>query len=478
MISQEYPARLRGSFACSDETLTRLWRASIDTVYLHLEDTYRCDSDRERHLFLLCGELEQSHLAYYAAYGDIAATDLHFQQTARSQLSNGVLPMLIGSTFSRLPFYSLFYAQAVLNRHRYFSKPGFLQEHYPVFVRIEQWCQENTNPGTELMDRYWRPKGVWVYLDWPTTDKWEALKREEKTRAYFHIDALHCKMLEDMSEIAGRLGKPEDSARWQARAEKIRQSMRRLYWDPERQLYADLLIDGQRVQTFSELINGLALLYGIATPEQTATIVGELTGPQADLTRVSPLCIYYLLEGLIKSGAAEYSYHVLSERYAPTMSASDFPTLWEGWIGETPCSTVGAYSSTIHGSGAGVVWTLTTHVLGITPLADGFTQVRIAPEPGALAWANGSLPSAAGDVSVSWKKHAKSFQLEATLPEKVSGELVLPRPAQGPLRLVHNGIERPVPSVGQKADGVEAGQRTVTLHILPGNHRVQLTVAD
>jgi hypothetical protein len=60
----------------------------------------------------------------------------------------------------------------------------------------------------------------------------------------------------------------------------------------------------------------------------------------------------------------------------------------------------------------------------------------------------------------------------------VRGELVLPRPGQGLLRLVHNGMERSVPPVGQQADGVEAGQRTVTLQILPGNHRVQLTAAD
>jgi hypothetical protein len=251
--------------------------------------------------------------------------------------------------------------------------------------------------------------------------------------------------------------------------------MRRLYWDPERRLYADLLTDGQRAQLFSELINGLALVYSIATPEQTATIVSELTKPRADLTRVSPLYVYYVLEGLIKCGAAEYSYRYLSERYAPTMAASDFPTLWEGWSGETP---VGANNtSTIHGGGAGVAWTLTTHVLGITPLADGFKQVRIAPEPGALAWAKGALPSAAGDVSVSWRKHANDFQLEAVLPEAVHGELVLPRPGPGPLRLVHNGTERPVPPAGRKADGVEAGQRTVTLQILPGSHRVQLTAA-
>ena len=117
-------------------------------------------------------------------------------------------------------------------------------------------------------------------------------------------------------------------------------------------------------------------------------------------------------------------------------------------------------------------------MLGITPLADGFKQVRVAPDPGALTWAKGALSSAAGDVSVSWRKHAKEFQLQATLPEKVRGELVLPRPGQGPLSLVHNDVKLPVPPTGQKADGVETGQNTVTLQVPPGSHRVQLTTAD
>ena len=81
-------------------------------------------------------------------------------------------------------------------------------------------------------------------------------------------------------------------------------------------------------------------------------------------------------------------------------------------------------------------------------------------------------------MSVSWRKQANVFHLEATLPERVGGEFVVPRPGQGLLRLVNNGVERPVPPAVQKADGVESSPRTVTLQVAPGIHRVQLTVSD
>ena len=107
---------------------------------------------------------------------------------------------------------------------------------------------------------------------------------------------------------------------------------------------------------------------------------------------------------MIKCGAAEYAYRYLADRYAPTIASSDFPTLWETWVDDARTTHIAGGTTTIHGGGAGVAWTLTTHVLGITPLADGFKQVRIAPEPGDLTWARGTLPSAAGDVWVSWRK--------------------------------------------------------------------------
>jgi hypothetical protein len=470
-ISQEYPVRLRGSFACSNITLTRLWQAVINTVYLHLEDTYSLDAVRERQPYLHWGEMEQSHLAYYASYGDIATTELCFQHTKRCQLPSGMLAWWTGYYTSWAPTYMTFYAQAVLNRHRYFAKPGFLQEQYPVLVRLEQYWQANTNANSGLIDSHWPREIVW--FDWPTYYKWEEMNHGEKTREYFFADALRYKALEDMSVIAAKLGKHEESVLWKDRAGRILELIRSQYWDPKTQLYADFLADGKRAPAFSELDNGMALLLGIATPEQTATIVRELTRQQSGLIPVYPEYIYYVVEGLIKCGEVEYSYRYLADRYTPMVEASDFPTIWESWDGFMDYG-----GSTIHGGSTGAAWTLTTHALGLTPLSDGFKQIRIAPECGGLTWAEGTFPSAAGDVFVSWKRQENGFYLEAVLPEEVTGELILPLSGQGPFKVVHNGKLRKVPPIGKKADGIETGQLTVTLHVPQGRHHVQLIATD
>ena len=65
-----YPAPLRGSFECADPVLTALWKASVDTTDLHLEDTIVCDAYRER---LPWNSGDGSHGLHGAlmAYGDI-----------------------------------------------------------------------------------------------------------------------------------------------------------------------------------------------------------------------------------------------------------------------------------------------------------------------------------------------------------------------------------------------------------------------
>ncbi|MBU4212445.1 MAG: family 78 glycoside hydrolase catalytic domain, partial [Verrucomicrobia bacterium] len=69
VITLEYPVEERGSFTCSDPVLGKLWKAGVDTVYLHLEDTLVCDAIRERAFYVLAGELEQHYLAAASAWG-------------------------------------------------------------------------------------------------------------------------------------------------------------------------------------------------------------------------------------------------------------------------------------------------------------------------------------------------------------------------------------------------------------------------
>ncbi len=430
LIALEYPVEERGSFACSDETLTKLWRAGVDTNYLHLEDCYICDAVRERQAYLMCGEIEQSHWAYYAAYGDIAATDLNFRQTSRMQVAGGqlraflvgmptrgfpgrTLPLASAATGTFAPTFSSLFAETVLNRQRWFPKDGFVEEHWPTLVRLGEWFERQAGADGLIVNP---PPIVW--FDWPNFRKWQAAKARG---ANFGVNALWYRMLVNLAELARRKGREGEAARYAARAEQVRAALRGQFWNAERGLYADIVEKGTRLDLFSELLNGFALLFDIATDEQRPAIVRKLLTPPPDLTRVSPLYFNYVIEALLREGQADYAWRYMAERYAPVMALSDFPTLVEEWT-DSPHGI----NSTIHGTPGGVVLTLSRYALGIFPLEDGYRRVLLRPHIGGLTWAKGVLPTAAGDIAVDWRRTGQEFRLDVRLPPGVEAEFCPP----------------------------------------------------
>jgi hypothetical protein len=230
---------------------------------------------------------------------------------------------------------------------------------------------------------------------------------------------------------------------------------------------------------------------------------------------VSPLFFYYVIEGLIAGGAESYAYRYVNERYAPALAISDFATLRESWIeeGKRPCN------SSIHGGGAGVAWTLTRNVLGIEPESTGFRSCRIAPKPGDLRWARGTLPSPCGEIRVAWLDAATAkssdlrsapppadlfsagepdrstspdppagsrlrFKLEAVLPDDVPAVLVVPISGGTLTRVFHNGRPvdvgashaaiRPAPSSAKRptTDTDEQSAKKFVLRVPGGRHRI------
>ena len=68
------------------------------------------------------------------------------------------------------------------------------------------------------------------------------------------------------------------------------------------------------------------------------------------------------------------------------------------------------------------------YVAGIRqqPGSVGWRRVLIAPNPGPLASAVASFESPAGRIAVDWKRTREEFVLQATIPEGVEAEVLMP----------------------------------------------------
>lgn len=62
----------------------------------------------------------------------------------------------------------------------------------------------------------------------------------------------------------------------------------------------------------------------------------------------------------------------------------------------------------------------------MTPVDPGYATWSIAPHPGHLAWAAGTVPTPHGDITTHWWSTGPIFTLDTETPARTSGVVALP----------------------------------------------------
>lgn len=139
-----------------------------------------------------------------------------------------------------------------------------------------------------------------------------------------------------------------------------------------------------------------------------------------------------LLPGLHNAGRDDVAYRLLlnddfpSWLYQVKLGATTMWERWDGWTPERGFQDVGMNSFNHYAFGA-VGDYLFRDVAGISPLAPGYSRIRIAPvvEP-MLDHARASYHSIAGVIESSWKREGKRLTFRVIVPPNVTAEVALP----------------------------------------------------
>lgn len=430
VVEYVYPADRRGSFECSDATLTRLWEAAVYSAHLQLEDSFICDPIRERRVFT--GDTGQ--FGVFAGYGDLAIVDWYLRQITRAPTIDGMLRVIYPGTevamggnllYSTkkaevfetplgMPIAGLAFVVVLAEHYRHFGKIELLRDIYLDLARLARWYIRHADAnGLHYNLPYWN------WCDWTAT---------EMRGANFENNAFYYGSLMGLALMADDLGYHADAEEYRHHAALVRDALQRLHWNEERGLFVDSWIEDETVELFTENANGMALYFGIADPGQVERIVGVLKDPKADIVRGSPLLIAYTFEGLAARGHLDEALRQMSERYAAMVDEGiKCPTMWERW--SLPEGGAGAHSK-LHAQGAGVAWTLSKHVLGVQPLTPGYGRCRIEPGLGDLEWARGVVPTVRGDIRVEWRRENGRCVLNVKLPPELETTLAAPADAR------------------------------------------------
>ena len=233
------------------------------------------------------------------------------------------------------------------------------------------------------------------------------------------VNAFHFKALSVMARIAAALGREPDAQDFLRRAERVRDAINTVLFNPASGLY----LDGEGVDHSSQHANFFPLAMGIVPDNRQPAVV-------AFLIRKGMACsVYaaqYLLEALYAAGQPDQAMKLMTDR---TTDRSWAHMIYN--VGTT--ITLEAWDNRYkpnqdwnHAWGAAPGNIIPRCLMGIEPIEPGFARVRIRPQLGTLRHASIRLPTVRGPIEVAIRRETSSRHMALHVPANMVAEVHIP----------------------------------------------------
>ncbi|MCX7176521.1 MAG: family 78 glycoside hydrolase catalytic domain [Proteobacteria bacterium] len=421
-----YPVEERGQFECSDPALNRIWAAGARTLRLCMHDAYVDCPSREQRQWM---DAYLDARINYATYGDTRLAARLIRQLAASQRPEGLTTMAAPGDFAlagmtNIPDFCLYWILAIGDYLRFADDPELAEEVYPNIARALQWFERYLDVDGLLSE-----VPLWVFVEWAETDK------KGQVTAF---NALYVAALRTAARLARAVRHEPAAEKYQGLADRVAVAINALLWDETRGVYADARRHGRLSRRVSQQSNAAVIAWEIAPrerwPRMFETVLDEerlvLThglGREGQVTHfdeenqvvmAQPFYSHFLHRALRLDGRFETLVDNIRRRWSVLLADGE-STFRETWQLEPITSKCHAWSAT-------PTFDLSTDVLGVSPIADGFRRLRIAPQIAGLAWARGRYPTPHGDVAVQWRKDSDGLKLTVVIPPDCEAEVVCP----------------------------------------------------
>jgi hypothetical protein len=426
--SVRFPAERLGSFACSDDRLTRLWDVGAHTLAQCAQDAWIDCPGREQRQWLGDAVVE-NQVGQYVFGPSIEALNAKFlRQSAETQRADGLTDVTAVGDMSevdfRIPEWTLHWLIAAGDHHDMFGADDLFEELFPSLQKALAWFERHRGKSGLLSC-----VPYWSFTDWAAYRRWGDAGV---------ISGLYWLALQAVGRIADSLGYERARARFAAQADAIAAGFETL-WDEDRGVYVDVRDPSTDVQArvVSQHTNALALLCGFAGPQRSSRILNWITAPsKLKFTRSEPIephgepfdpetdCVlantffsHWVLMALRQTMGSGPVLRLLSERFGPMIDRGA-TALWESYEPR---------ASLCHGFSTTPCYQLSAGVLGATSTARGFTRFRFSPDLGDLEWARGVVPTPMGGIKIDLQRRDDALEARIVVPAGLHGE-----PADGP----------------------------------------------
>ncbi|WP_420644990.1 amylo-alpha-1,6-glucosidase [Candidatus Leptofilum sp.] len=471
-----YPFHYRGQFHASDELLNKIWTMGAYTNQLcvqkadatvaykqELPETHKSflkswsspysqyiimDGPR-RDMEAWIGDVRPEALTLYSAFGEYSVAKSTLSFFADLQETSGKLP---ASNASRQDFkeYNLWWIVSLWECYLYSGDMNFLEHMYLPFRNCLDWILLDLDErGLMFNDRTW----MWT------------IARQGYTAATQCIlaHAFQC-----AANIERAMGNPSFADQLVGKAAKTCRAINDHFWDEERGVYLDeATFISEKAPVFLDT-NVLAIVFGIAdenrsrcaldyirehmwTPFGSTTLDIYLQNIKVPLDchhydgfpvsrdtfddeiegiiyphnrQIWPFMTAYEVEARFKTGDIDGAFELIRNCWG-NMVLQEPGTFWEmveADTGKFPLKGFVAHSKTdvlnsaSHGWSGWITHIMSVYVLGVRPLAPGFSRVSVKPNPGALSFVNGRIPTPKGPIIITIKQSLAGVAVDITAP--------------------------------------------------------------
>lgn len=403
LYETRYPLEMEGAFACSDPRPAEVIPNAVRSLQMCSHETYMDCPYYEQLMWITDARLEA--LTTY-----VLTRDDRLPRKALDVLGNS--RRLSGMTEARFPArdtqtiapFSLWWVCMVHDYWLWRDDAGLVCSLLPGIRAVMEGFRPLLR-GDGLLDS---PPG-WNFVDWVKEPLWEAgVPFDAEYNPNSIINLQFALALLGKAEMEAFYGERALAGRDRDTAARVCQAVVERFWNKESGILADDLAQTR----FSEHAQCLAILTGLLQEDVGAKVADGLLHSPA-LARTTIYFSHYLFEALYRLGKADR----ILERLALWLDLKSLgvkTTLEMPEPGRSDC----------HGYGAHPLYHFYASLLGIRPAGQGFRKVRIAPQLGSLAWAEGTLPHPAGDLHVHLQQEAGRLKAEVALPSAVSGVFV------------------------------------------------------
>ena len=295
--------------------------------------------------------------------------------------------------------YNLFYIAMLHDYLMYCEDTEFVKSKLLGARQVLQYFEQYQQEDGSVVNLPW-----WNFTDW--VNRWTmGAQKTDKDGCSAPIDLQLLYALQMQEDLERRIGIPYYADLYHQKGEKLKQTIRKKYWDESKGLFADR---GKK-DLFSQHSNSLAILTETVTGDESKSVAEKILSDES-LSQASIYFKFYVHSALVKAGLGD-DYLKWLDTWREYISLG--MTTWgEDFHTETTRSDCHAW-----GSSPNIEFFRT--VLGIDSDAPAFKRVRIEPHLGTLKKIGGEMPHPKGIIKVSYDRNAV-----ITLPAGVTGTFV------------------------------------------------------